>query len=210
MARAKTKRKSALHDLTRQHIRDAVVRVITEVGVHGLTMARVADEAGIAKGTLYRYFTTKSDLIRDTIDDCLAPMRSELVALAKESLPPEERLRRMTLRHLSFFEEHRDFFRVLLHERSRAQARVGRSRSGVYQALVEATAGVLREGIDSGDFRPLDPGKLGAMIIDANIAVIGHRLLADRAGSVEDDAMFLSSVLMNGIGMKQRVTGGRK
>lgn len=193
------KQKKALHDLTRQHIRDAVVRAITAVGVPGLTMDRVADEAGIAKGTLYRYFETKQDLIRETVEATLAPMLEELRALAADAAAPGERLQRMTLAHLRFFENNREFFRVLLHERSRAQVRVGRARSGVYQALIETAANVVRDGIASGEFRALEANKLGAMVVDANIAVISHRLLADRPGPVEDDAELLSRVLMHGM-----------
>lgn len=191
--------RTALRDLTRQHIRDAVVRVTTRVGVHGLTMDGVAEEAGIAKGTLYRYFDTKEALIRDTIDASLAPIRDELLALARDDAPPADRLRRMTLRHLAFFETHRDFFRVLLHERSRAQLRAARRRSGVYNAVVDAAQHVLRDGVSSGVFRPLDDGKLGTMIIDANIAVISRRLLSDETTPVEEDADFLTDVLMHGI-----------
>lgn len=45
--------------------RDEIIRaakeLIAEHGFHGAPMARVAEEAGVAAGTIYRYFESKDD-----------------------------------------------------------------------------------------------------------------------------------------------------
>jgi TetR/AcrR family transcriptional regulator len=199
MARKKTKSRNALRELTRRHIQESVVRAVTRVGVHGLTMDRVAEEARIAKGTIYLHFRTKEDLVRQTFYACLAPMIDELVAILDSDLPPDERLRRFTRRHLSYFEDHRDLFRVLLHERSRSQIRTDRRRSSLYKKLVEKTASVIEVGVQSRVFRDVDPVKLAGMMVDANITVISHRLLEERPDASDADAAFLSGVFMEGI-----------
>jgi AcrR family transcriptional regulator len=199
MAKKKTKSKDGLRELTRRHIQESVVRAVTRVGVHGLTMDRIAEEARIAKGTIYLYFPNKNELVRATIDSCLAPLIDELVGVLEGDLPPDERLRHFTRRHLAYFEDHRDLFRVLLHERSRLQIQSDRRRSSLYKKLVEKTAVVVALGVESGLFRDVDPVKLAGMIVDANITVISHRLLEDRSDSAENDADFLSGVFMDGI-----------
>jgi AcrR family transcriptional regulator len=199
MSRRKTKSTSALRDLTRRHIQESAVRAVTRVGVQGLTMDRIAEEARIAKGTIYLHFRTKDELVRATIEWCLTPLIEELIAILESDLPPDERLRRFTWRHLAYFEDRRDLFRVLLHERGRTQVRTDRRRSSLYKKLVEKTASVVELGMETGLFRSFDPTKLAGLIVDANITLISHRLLEQEKGSAQGDADFLNSVFMDGI-----------
>ena len=50
--------------------RDEIIRAAMELiaghGFHGAPMALVAERAGVAAGTIYRYFESKDDLIRAT------------------------------------------------------------------------------------------------------------------------------------------------
>jgi len=196
--RKKESKKFLVH-LTREHIQNAVTRLITKNGVPGLTMEKVALEAGLAKGTLYRHFKTKSDLLRATMDSCISRLNEELFAILDQDSPPDKRLEEMTVRHFKFFDEHRDFFRVLLYERSRVQSKLGRCRSSRYQTFLEKIAAVVDEGIKLGLFRSLDSLKIASIIAEANIAVISHRIFSDHPDSTEKDARILSSVFLHGI-----------
>jgi AcrR family transcriptional regulator len=48
-------------------IREAILRLLGEVGYGALTMDAVAAEAGVGKATIYRRWRTKHDLVVDTI-----------------------------------------------------------------------------------------------------------------------------------------------
>ena len=48
-------------------IRDAILRLLGDVGYGALTMDAVAAEAGVGKATIYRRWRTKQDLVVDTI-----------------------------------------------------------------------------------------------------------------------------------------------
>jgi AcrR family transcriptional regulator len=50
-------------DLARRLIVDATARVILRTGIHQFSMQEVADEAGIALRTLYRYFASREELV---------------------------------------------------------------------------------------------------------------------------------------------------
>jgi hypothetical protein len=51
----KEKPRAVLETFVRENLCDAVVRVLTQHGLQGLTMDRVAEAAGVSKGTLYIY-----------------------------------------------------------------------------------------------------------------------------------------------------------
>ncbi|OGF98238.1 MAG: hypothetical protein A3F83_03415 [Candidatus Glassbacteria bacterium RIFCSPLOWO2_12_FULL_58_11] len=204
MPKIKEKRKRLLEQFTRRQIKEAVAQIITSVGVQDLTMDKIAVEAGVAKGTLYRYFSTKNELLRDTVDTCLAQMVEELQAILESRLPAEERLGKMISRHLSFFDEHRDFFRVLLYERNLCQSSRARSGNSVYRSFVEKTAGVIAEGTRSGVFRPVPPLKAAMVIIESNIAVISQRLLVARPEPLEKEAEELRDFFLYGLASRPR------
>jgi AcrR family transcriptional regulator len=44
----------------------AALELVAEHGFHGAPMALVAERAGVAAGTIYRYFEGKDDLLRET------------------------------------------------------------------------------------------------------------------------------------------------
>jgi AcrR family transcriptional regulator len=54
----------------RQAILDAALRLWLEDRIHGeFTMSRLAEQAGVAKGTLYLYFATKEELFLALLED---------------------------------------------------------------------------------------------------------------------------------------------
>jgi AcrR family transcriptional regulator len=64
----------------RQRIVKAVRRVVGEVGFRDAQIAMVAAAAGVATGTVYRYFPSKADLISELIADV---SRDELAAIRR-------------------------------------------------------------------------------------------------------------------------------
>jgi AcrR family transcriptional regulator len=195
----KEKRRALRAQMTRDSLHEAAVKVITREGPEGITMDRVAREAGLAKGTLYLYFKTKEDLVESTVQAGMMPLAEQLHALLDGPLAPEEKLRRLPLVHLGYFEKHRDFYRILLYERDAAQARCRRRKATRYQVFLETLAGVIRQGIRSGVFRPMDADNVAAMWAEASIALIHRRLGAERPGSLKADAALMADVFLNGM-----------
>lgn len=192
--------KKAWKDLKKESLMKIVVSVLSRDGLHDTTMDNVAREAGVAKGTLYTYFRNKEDLVKAAIEITIAPMLEELTAILKSDSPPNEKLVRMTHRHLSYFEEHRDFFSIFVHDRSREQRRLKRYRSCQYQDFLEAVALVIREGIEKQIFRDVDHKKVAAMLVESNISVIFQRLFfSDQNVPVESDASLIADVFLKGI-----------
>jgi TetR/AcrR family transcriptional regulator len=200
--RRRERARKSLQDLTRRHIVDSAIRVMKRVGVNGLTMDAVAGEAGLAKGTLYKHFPTKLSLVRGTIDSTLPPLVDDLRRRLREESPHEERLLRMTQEHLGFFDRHPNLFGILLHERGRSQRASRRDRTWAYRALLDTMTAFFQDGIRSGVFRPFDPAKVAAMILDAQIAVIGRRLHDVDPCPVDEDAEALCQVFLSGLAMQ--------
>lgn len=57
---------------TRTAIREALVALVREEGLEGLTHQRVAESAGVGRATVYRHLPTHEDLIAEAFD-CMDP-----------------------------------------------------------------------------------------------------------------------------------------
>lgn len=67
----------------------AAMELIAEHGFHGAPMALVAERAGVAAGTIYRYFESKDELIRATH----AHVETRILAALTEGYPAENSAR---------------------------------------------------------------------------------------------------------------------
>jgi AcrR family transcriptional regulator len=62
----------------RTHILDAAVGFLEQADLHQITIASVATQAGIAKGTVYLYFRTKEELFLGALERLLEAWYNEL------------------------------------------------------------------------------------------------------------------------------------
>lgn len=67
-------------DNKRQQILEATEKLIVTQGLHALSMQQVAKEAGVAAGTIYRYFKDKDDLIIQLRNASLETFAKEMLA----------------------------------------------------------------------------------------------------------------------------------
>lgn len=70
-----------------QSIQEAAMRVIGRKGMNDATMADIAKEAGIAKGTIYLYFRDKESLFQELIRAMLAPLVAIIEGMGAADVP---------------------------------------------------------------------------------------------------------------------------
>lgn len=200
MINKKHERKKILEAVTKRDILEAVVTILSRDGIQGFTMDKVAMEAGVAKGTLYIYFKNKERILEEAVDISIEPLTKELLDLLDSDLAPDKKLENFSHHLFRFFDTHKGLFRILLYDRHQSHLKRRRyQNTGRYWIFVEKTAGVLDEGVQSGLFRHLDSSKIAAMFIEANIAIVLHRLWSEDSERIEEDVGLISEVFLHGI-----------
>lgn len=91
-------------------------RLFAQKPFHEVLMEDVAADAGVAKGTIYRFFPAKEKLYDAVCLESLDEMNGRLGAAAQASASPRVRVERMTGIIVDYFRAHRDFFQVLQHK----------------------------------------------------------------------------------------------
>jgi|WetSurMetagenome_2_1015567.scaffolds.fasta_scaffold07997_1 AcrR family transcriptional regulator len=209
MGRRRPDRRIEWESFNKGRIKEAVVHLLSQHGAEALTMERVAEEAGVAKGTLYVYFADKKALLEAVKEATFADLREELAGILDGGLPPEEKLRLVIKRQLVYGDENRDSMRVMLWDRQMAEIQQGRHHSERYRTYVERIAKVLQEGMAAGVFRPFDARKTAKIFVEACGALGVHRLAEQDPGPVDDDVETLIGVLFGGI-LKTTAPGGKE
>ena len=188
----------------RQAIQDAVIRLICREGLKSVTMERVAQETGIAKGTVYLHYHDKQELLESVKESALTPMMTSVDEVFRGEGAPELKLRALVSRYFAYFDAHRDLFRVLIYEREVIRVQGSRYQSDRYRHMVQEAARIIRDGIRSGAFRQVDAHNVAAMFIESMYALMNQRLRSEKPAPVEQDANLIGDLFIHGLEKKKR------
>lgn len=151
--------------------RPAIIRAAEELfrtrRFHEITLEDVARSARVGKGTIYLYFKDKDQLFFDTasagFEDLCRLVRTSVSAAA----PFRRQLQEAAVRISQFFESRHQIFRMMEESRVRPDgAEFHRHRQAHRGLLIEAVAGIMRNGIAAGSVRrDLAPETLAAFFL---------------------------------------------
>ncbi len=97
----------------RERIADAAGRLFGVQRFHEVRMDDIAAEAGVSKGTLYRYFADKEDLYFALIAMASDRLFDEVQQSRLPGVPPGTNLCRVLVSMVTFFDRHSYFFDLL-------------------------------------------------------------------------------------------------
>ncbi|MEO1062258.1 MAG: TetR/AcrR family transcriptional regulator [Actinomycetota bacterium] len=95
----------------RQRIRDAAREIYESAGAECVSIRRVAARAGVSQGTIYSYFTDRSELLRSLWLEPVQEASRELERVAEEISDPVERIRALLTGYVDFALGHPDVHR---------------------------------------------------------------------------------------------------
>lgn len=187
-----------------QSIQDATMRVIARKGMAAATMQEIAEEAGVAKGTIYLYFRDRDELVEKTFETAMETLMARIDAALEQDIAFEDKIRAVMSAHLSFFLANREFFRLFLSMRmpegpAARQRRQKQSCQPRYRGRVQKLADVLSQAMDRGEIRRADPYKLALFIIEGSTAIILERLTEDTTTDEGTDVELIAGLILDGI-----------
>lgn len=120
MGRGRSRARSAEdQERVRQKFLDCARSVFMSAGAHGLTMRRLAAEAGYSAGTIYLYFPSRHDLLREIWTEDMENLLATLRDGASSTAVPAQRLRQVLETYVRFWMGHPDHFRGMFMENDR-------------------------------------------------------------------------------------------
>lgn len=131
---------------------------------HAVVMDDIAKRCGVGKGTLYRYFPNKQELLQAVMRDGLVTLKEQIHGTIESAAPPAEKLAGIVGAILSHFAARPGLARIVDREEGKrgvSQTRWFRSRAEVVRLLEQ----VIADGIRDGAFKPVDPRLASEMLL---------------------------------------------
>ncbi len=140
----------------REKILAAAVQLFAEYGYHAATMRDIARVTGIQAASIYYHYANKQALLVEIMDTHMRHLNETLEQILQQRSPVSERLYEAIANHIRLHTTYKPEFFIIDTE---IRALEGENRVAIlalrdhYESLLQA---LLLEGIEQGDFRPID------------------------------------------------------
>ena len=185
-----------------REILEAARRVLARYGMQGTTVDRVADEAKIAKGTIYLYFLSKDELVHAAVLEGLRGMVDETVRSDDAKLPPLDRIRNLIRAQYRIQASNQDFLKTLIIGNSldiEVESQAGRDFMHVYEGYLDFVASVLQDAKNRGAVRPIDSKFAAFMLGEMITGSLRRRLLKLASTPLESEAEAVVELFLQGV-----------
>lgn len=193
-----------------QRILEAAIRIFSEKGFSAATTNEIAKNAGVAEGTIFRYFKTKKDILRGILIQTVNMLSSKLaidsiekILLNSENKDLRQILKEVIYDRLKLVDSVFPMIRIIITEALYHED----VRTALYENIVDKAFSIFKvfyekmveQGILRNDVEPIVLFRSTA----ANIAVLiaQRKLLGDKiaTGNFDEDSDKMIDVLLYGI-----------
>ncbi|MCG7529009.1 TetR/AcrR family transcriptional regulator [Streptomyces sp. OfavH-34-F] len=166
----------ARRQATRQRLYEAAVTLIAEKGFSATTVDEIADRAGVAKGTVYYNFKSKTELFEELLRHGVGLLTASLRTAAEETAARGgsrvEALDAMIRAGLVFIDRYPAFTQLYVAELWRTNRAWQSTLLVVRREAVAVVEGVIEEGVAGGELSeeidvPLTAAALVGMVLVA-------------------------------------------
>ncbi len=130
-------------------------RLFARKGFHATRMQDIADELGMQKGSLYYYFNSKDELLRELVTGSVQEAQSSLQTILDSDHSPAQKLASAIDEHLRILQQNADLHLINAQEILMSlDEETAVTTNTLLKNYENIWASILQEGIDAGDFRP--------------------------------------------------------
>ncbi len=208
MAHLTERRKELVASLMKDGIYQAAVEVLVRHGFDGLTMDRVAEVAGIAKGSLYNYFRNKRQLVEFIHDKTVEPARIMADEMLNEPYSAPRKLEAILRIWFEHFATNRGIFDFLFNDPRTREVIDARKRTSRADAI-EIFRSVLQQGVAEGSFRPADVARVAEMFLGAVIITTEQQIDQGEKRPVDESVSLLMDLFCRGLEPRGEARGSR-
>jgi AcrR family transcriptional regulator len=167
----------------KQRIDAAALHLFAARGADATPMPMIAESAGVAVGSLYRYYANKDELVARLYADNYAWLAEELKRVASKAATTRDKVAGMVSFICGFFDREWDLARFLLLEQHvRLKSYAGAANP------VDIVHDVLADGMRRGEVRQLDGMLATALVMGPVIQAATFRTYGRLIGSLSDAA----------------------
>lgn len=182
----------------RERILDAAFRLFAESGYSGVSMQRIASEAGITKATLYHHFQHKEDLFVEMMRDRFGRSQGELVRSVEAGETIREKL--VAFATVLYGAERTDLSRLLGDFHRHVDAARQRAFWDTYERPWTYLEDTVAEAIRNGELALGDPKLIAQVCFSAFVGQMQiAKFQADIPSPTPEVAEAITGILLQGL-----------
>ncbi len=182
----------------RDEILDVAGRMFARRGYPNTDLQVVADEVGVGKGTIYRYFPSKQELFLAAVDRAIRRLRDQVDA-STTATDPLDQMQQAVRAYLAFFEANPELVELLIQERAEFKDREKPTYFIHCDEDVVKWHAVLRELIAAGRVRDIPVERITNVVGDLLYGTMFTNYFAHRRRSLEEQADEILDLALVGI-----------
>ena len=164
---------------TRARIVETADTLFRRLGYAKTAVADIAAELGMSPANVYRFFPSKTAIVQAICQRCLSELEQKVWSVARSRAPAGQRVEKMVHEILAYHKENlledqkvNDIVLVAMEESWDAI----QAHKEVQRTAIEL---ILRDGIESGEFEPVDPREASAVIMRSFVSFCHPVLIAE-------------------------------
>jgi AcrR family transcriptional regulator len=180
---------------TRQRLFEAAVALIAEQGFSATTVDDIALRAGVAKGTVYYNFASKTALFEELLRHGIGLLTADFRA-AVAGLPPRDAVDALVRAQLEYIRRYRAFAQLLLSEMWRTNREWQQTLVLLREQAIGVIAETVQAGVDSGDLpADLDVRVASSALFGVGLVVAVDWLVFQPDRAIEDVEQSLIAIV---------------
>ena len=165
----------------RDQIRQAAERVFARYGFHNARATQIAEEAGVAVGTIYNYFQHKDDILVEIFETEKNARMATIERILATDQPMREKIHEIVHFQIDRALENRETMRFFISEDLHLGNNAEHCTQQMFKEVPEHVAGILRDAMDRGEIRRMDPMVAANAIVGAQRAMLARLCFFDDA-----------------------------
>ena len=186
----------------RQLILEAAFEIFSTKGFHATKVEEIADKAGVGKGTIYEYFSSKAHVFQEMYKWYVERYFAEIEEGIEAMDNAEQKLYLIVKNHVTFVSTLQSLAGKMLSESTShldLDLEFKETMLATYKEKIKKVIVVLDEGVTRGHFRPMDTEMLGLFFYGSLSGITHSMFLFQKNISPEELAEKFVHLLMNGI-----------
>ena len=164
-------------------------------------MDKVAEEAELAKGSLYRYFKNKNELILSAADHCFEPLCQDIREIFASDISPIVKLEQYVAASYRHTEQNKKLFYDIKTVLLTQLEKEFNDRTSGYWETINILSQTFQDGVNQKLLRPMDTKKVAIFFIDSIDRAMIRRIITTVDDTAEDDARELLNIYLHGLAL---------
>ncbi len=194
---------------TQDKILNTAINHFAKKGYHGTKTAEIAKDAGVSEGTVFKYYSTKKDILRSVLNKIVREIIPGIMFGAAEDLQSlvssvnaKEEIKGFIKSKIGKVNENISAFRILVIELPFHEDIMNEYVGQFIPKVIGMAEGFYRLGVAKGIFRDINPHTAARSFIGMLATIVLERNILNKSLDVDKEIDVVLDIYMNGVCVK--------